>query len=310
MPTIALLCATRRGYRFIERLSELLPDANLVVCSFREDSSEPAFLQDIRELTLSKGGTFFETKKVDTVPWGRLEERRNIDLMFAVSWRFMIPPKVYNRPRQGTFVFHDSLLPRYRGFAPTVWAIINGEDQTGVTLFEIAEGMDEGDVVAQQSVPIGPDDTIAQVMEHVTAAYLSLLEQNLDGLLSGTVRRFPQDHSQATYTCKRLPEDGMIAWSESTQRVYDLIRGLTMPYSGAYTYQGGRKLRIWGAKRLPGVRPYVGRIPGRVIEIRPGEGSVVLTGNGALLITEVEPEDGTRVCAADILNRLSHTLGR
>lgn len=83
-------------------------------------------------------------------------------------------------------------LPEYRGFSPTVWAIINGEDHTGVTLFKIAEEVDAGDIVDQERVPIGPDDTIAVVIERVTQTYLDLLERNLDGLINGTVRLYPK----------------------------------------------------------------------------------------------------------------------
>lgn len=310
MYTIAVLCGTRRGYRFLEKLIQLAPDIELIVFCFQEEAWEPPFLADIRDFTLTQGGQFFETKQVGGSKWNNFWETTHIDLMFAVSWRFMVPAHVYTRPRLGAFVFHDSLLPEYRGFSPTVWSVINGEDHTGVTLFEIAQEVDEGDIIAQQSVPIGQDDTIAEVMERVTEIYLALLEQNLGNLLKGTAPRFQQNHDRATYTCKRLPEDSLLDWSGSNEKVYNLIRASTIPYSGAYTFLEGQKLRIWAAKRLPSGRRFIGRVPGRVVEICPGQGSVVLTGDGALLITKVQREDGEIVCAAEILNRISHTLGR
>lgn len=307
---IVTLCATRRGYLFVQKLAELAPQSELVVFSFPEEPWEPRFLDDIRELTLARGGRFFETKKVGSPRWGQFWDSTDVDLMFVVSWRFMIPASVYQRPRLGTFVFHDSLLPEYRGFSPTVWAIINGEDHTGVSLFEIADGVDEGDIIAQERVPIGPDDTIAAVMEQVTHTYLDLLEQNLDNLLRGTAPRYPQDHSRATYTTKRLPEDNLIDWSGPTEQAFNLIRATSTPYSGAYTFLDGQKIRVWSAKRLSISRSYIGRIPGRVVEVWPEEGSVVLAGDGSLLLTEVQLEGGEVVCATDVLNRLSQTLGR
>lgn len=145
-------------------------------------------------LTLAKGGCFFETRQVGHARAGNdFGVTTPIDLMFAVNWRYLIPASVYQKPRQGTFVFHDSLLPTYRGFSPTVWSILNGEAYTGVTLFEIADNIDEGDVVAQQQIAIGPYQSIATVMEQVTEGYLALLEQNLDQLLQGTAPRRPQD---------------------------------------------------------------------------------------------------------------------
>lgn len=307
---IVLLCATRRGYLFLKRLTELLPQAEFVVFSFRETPWEPPFLEDIRQLTLAIGGQFFEGKQVGGRDFRGFWESTSVDLMFAVSWRYMIPADIYLRPSLGTFVFHDSLLPEYRGFSPTVWAIINGEDHTGVTLFEIAEEMDAGDIVDQERVPIGPNETIAVVMERVTQTYLDLLERNLDDLINGTAPRYPQDHSRATYTCKRLPEDNQIDWAASTNSIYNLIRAVSAPYPGAYTYLSGQKMRVWSARQVTNAHRYVGRIPGRVVEVRPGEGSVVLTGDGALLLSEVQMEGGEITCASNLLNSPSHTLGR
>lgn len=306
---IALLCATRRGYFFLQKLTELLPRDHFTVFSFREEPWEPPFMEDIRKLTLAVGGQFIETKQVGGQRWNEFWETADIDLMFGVSWRYLIPARVYQRPRLGTFVFHDSLLPAYRGFAPTVWAMINGEDQTGVTLFEIADEVDSGDIVDQEPVSIGPDDTISLVLERVTQTYLTLLERNLGRLLEGTVPRYPQDHAEASYTCKRLPEDNQIDWTASSERIYNLIRAVTKPYPGAYTYLAGQKLQVWSAHRLPAERRYVGNIPGRVVEARPGEGSLVLTGDGPILLKEVQVEGNEVVCAAELLKSPSQTLG-
>jgi methionyl-tRNA formyltransferase len=307
---IVLLCATRRGYRFLERLTKLSPDAEIIVFTFREELWEPPFLDDIRELTLAHGGRFFEARQVGASAWESFWKTTPVDVMFAVSWRYMIPAEVFRRPRRGTFVFHDAMLPRYRGFAPTVWAIINGEHHTGVTLFEIAEDFDSGDIVDQQAVSIGPDDTIAVVMERVTEGYLNVLTRNLQLLLNGNAPRRPQDHSLATYTCRRLPDDNGIDWTASSETIYNLIRAVSSPYPGAYTYLEGRRIRVWSARRLPSAHAYVGRIPGRVVEVRRGEGAVVLTGDGALLLRQVQQEGDEIVRADDVLNSQSQTLGR
>lgn len=303
-----MLCATRRGHLFLKKLSELKPDSDWVVFSFREEAHEPPFLDDLRKLTLDKSGRFFEAKNVGSARWASFWESTPIDLMFAVSWRYMIPPDVYRRPRQGTFVFHDSLLPAYRGFAPTVWAILNGEDHTGVTLFEIAEEVDSGDIVDQQRVPIGAEDSIADVMERVTQAYLDLLERNLERLLDGSAPRQPQDHSRATYTCKRMPDDNRIDWSASTRDIYNLIRAVSQPYPGAFGYLGERKVRIWSAQAFTDYHHYVGKVQGRVVEVRPGNGTVVLTGDGALLLKQVQLDGDAIACASDVLTSPSQTL--
>jgi methionyl-tRNA formyltransferase len=222
----------------------------------------------------------------------------------------MIPRNVYSRPRLGSFVFHDSLLPNYRGFSPTVWALINGEKQTGVSLFAISEGVDAGDIVDQRAVPIGPDSTIAEVMQQVTQTYIEMLETNIQPLIAGTAPRHPQDHSRATFTCKRTPQDNEIDWTLSTDTIYNLIRASGAPYPGAYTYLNGKKLMVWSAARLDSPQRYLGSIPGRVVEVRPWSGSVVLTGDGSLLLRQCQLEGTDIVCAADVLKRLSDTLGR
>jgi methionyl-tRNA formyltransferase len=293
-------CATRRGCRFVEALADLAPEAELTVASFPEEPWEPRYFDDLREIAERRGGRFVAGRKLEAL---------EADLLFVVSWRYLIPREVYSRPRLGTFVFHDSLLPAYRGFSPTVWSIVNGEDHTGVTLFEISEEVDAGDVVDQQRVAIGPDQTIAEVLEAVTEVYLKLLARNLEPLLRGTAARRPQDHTRATYTCKRLPEDNRIDWSWPSARIYNLVRAVGAPYPGAYTFLKGRKLRVWEARRPAPEPRYVGAVPGRVVEVRRGEGTMVLTGDGALLLTRVQEEGGPVVCASEILDSPSRTLG-
>lgn len=304
---IVLLCATRRGYRVLERLIQLQPSADLVVFSFREETHEPPFMDDIKALAESAGASFYEARQVSKQAdfW----QSTPVDLMLTVSWRYLIPPEIYQLPAQGTFVFHDSLLPAYRGFAPTVWAILNGEDHTGVSLFEISEGVDKGRIVEKRRVPIGADDTIAHIMEQVTQTYLDLLTDALPLLLAGSAPRYPQDESKATYTCKRLPEDNQIDWTQPTRTIYNLIRAVSAPYPGAFTMLNGRKLIVWEAKRIELPR-YVGRVAGRVIEVRRGEGAVVLTGDGALLITRVGWDREAPQPADRVLISLAQTLGR
>ena len=307
---VVLLCATDRGLQFLGKLAAMLPaGARLSVVSFREEPVEPPFFDAVENAATATGARFFETRNVASPKMAEFWAGERVDLMFAVSWRYMIPPEIYERPKFGTYVFHDSLLPTYRGFAPTVWAIANGEDHTGVTLFRIAEEVDAGDIVAQRRIAIGPDDTIAAVMSAVTQTYLQLLEQNFAALAGGTAKTAPQNHAAASFTCKRLPADNAIDWTASTARIFNLIRATGHPYSGATTTVAARSLTVWAAERIP-AKNYVGRVPGRVTEVLPGKGAVVLTGDGALLVTRVQIEGGTETCAAEILDSLSMTLGR
>jgi methionyl-tRNA formyltransferase len=305
---IALLCSTERGYLFIKKMYELLPKEQYMIFTFREEPFEPPFLDNIHSLANEKGARFIEAKNVGANEFDLFWQESNIDLLFAVNWRFMIPKKVYSKLSVGGYIFHDSLLPIYRGFSPTVWAIINGEKQTGVSLFEIAEEVDAGDLVDQKRIPILHEDTIQTVMTKVTSGYLELLERNLTNIVSRKITKKSQDNQKATFTCKRIPSDNKIEWNNSSISIYNLIRGVTHPYTGAFTNFEGKKLIIWSAKILEHYRIYCGRIPGRIVERIPGEGVVVLTGNGAILIKQTQIDGQEETQAENILKSISNTL--
>ena len=303
--------ATHRGYLFLKRLHELAPGIELTVFSFREENSEPPFLDDIRALALDQGAQFFEARQVGKDRWLPFWRANSPDLIFAVSWRYLIPPAVYRMARFGAYVFHDSLLPKYRGFSPTVWAIINGEDHTGVTLFEMTEAVDAGDIVDQQKVSIGPDETIAEVMNRVTQTYLQLLEHNLPALMNGSTLRRPQDHTQATYGSKRLPDDNRIDWVWPAKRIHNLIRAVTAPYSGSYTSVEGKRLKVWSSQLVSSELCDPGAGPGRVVGVQPGNGSLVLAGDGmTLLLRSVQLENDAAITADHLLTSPGQTLGR
>lgn len=306
---IALLCATNRGYRFARLLFELGRGHDFTVFSFRETAWEPPFLDDIRGLTLANKQRFIEARNVARPSLAGFWRDTPVDLLLMVSWRYIVPREIYGLPGRGSYVFHDSLLPRYRGFAPTVWAIINGERQTGVSLFRAAEDMDAGDIVTQRSVAIGDNDAIADVMERVTQTCLDIAECSFADLLHGSAKLTPQDHGEASYTCKWTPADARIDWTLRARDIHNLIRATSQPYPGAYTTLDGRKLTIWSAALPSESRRYVTRAPGRVVRCQPGLGATVLTGEGAILLKTVQLESQPIVNAASLLGSLSLTLG-
>lgn len=303
MTKITLLAATDRGLRVLQTLREAAPDADLTVSSFREETFEPPFFEQIRKTAESLGAGFVE--------WDALKQATQLDcdLLLAVSWRFLVPDELRSSARRGAFVFHDSLLPRNRGFAPTVWSIVNGEPSTGVTLLKMAREADRGDIIDQVEVPMAADEYIDEILKRVTDAYLALLRSNLHALLTGSYRCVPQREHEATHTCKRLPEDNEIDWTLPTRTIWNLIRAASHPYPGAFSDLHGRRLTVWRATPPGGGARYAGRVPGRVVEF--GDfGASVLTGDGILAIQTVEVDGGGEQPAQDVLNRLSFTLGR
>ncbi len=169
------------------------------------------------------------------------------DLIVVIGWYYMIPQSIMQIPPKGSIGIHASMLPKYRGNAPLVWAIINGEKESGVSLFYFENGIDSGDIIAQQKFNIENTDTIKDVLEKVKICSKEILIENIILLKENRAPRCVQDHSQATVFPKRTPKDGEINWSLSIKEIKDFIRAQTKPYPGAFTYINGKKVIIWDA---------------------------------------------------------------
>lgn len=207
------------------------------------------------------------------------------DAFLVVGWYHMIPPSwLAVAP---AYALHASLLPDYSGGAPLVWAIINGEKRTGITLFQLANGVDNGPVIAQAAVPIEPNDTIASLYAAIETAGLGLVATYLPALGRGEVKPVPQDESKRRVFPQRSPADGLIDWHRSAAQLYDFVRAQTRPYPGAFTLFNGREVRIWSAAKADcelGVTLQVGSF-----ELR-GDRLFVRTGEGTLELLDIEME--------------------
>jgi methionyl-tRNA formyltransferase len=175
-----------------------------------------------------------------------IEQIRSLqpDFFFSFYYREMLKRELLEIPKSGALNMHGSLLPKYRGRVPVNWAIIHGETETGATLHYMTEKPDNGDIVAQQAVPILTDDTALQVFNKVTVAAEMALNGVLPALLAGNAPRIEQDLSKGGYFGGRKPEDGVIDWSQSAQQVHDLVRAVAPPYPGATTKLFGKPMRI------------------------------------------------------------------
>jgi methionyl-tRNA formyltransferase len=170
------------------------------------------------------------------------------DLIIAAGWYFNIPAGIRGIPSKGCLGFHASLLPKYRGGAPIPWAIINGEDKTGVTLFHLSDEIDAGDIVSQKQVPIFPEDKVFDVIKKAELAAVDMLKEVLPLLRAGMAPKIKQVLKESRIFPQRSPEDGLIDWNESTTCVYNFIRAQSYPYPGAFTFFRGKKLIAWSSK--------------------------------------------------------------
>lgn len=295
-----------RGLKCIDVLIKMGEQLSYIFCLKEDAWEKEKYSKQIKTLANKLSIPIKITKSIKDEDISILRELKPI-LIIVMGWRTIIPAEVLNIPERGVVAVHESLLPKYRGFAPINWAIINGEKVSGVTLFYLDEGVDSGDIVAQRKISIRSTDTGFMLYQKTKIASVEILLDYLESLKKGTAPRIKQNEKEATYTCSRIPEDGQIIWDDSTKDIYNLIRALSDPYPGAFTYYQGKKIIIQKASKVASARNFVGRTAGRVVGI--GEGWVeVLTGDGILKIEEVEI-DGRKLPASKFLNSIRGTLG-
>lgn len=305
---IFLFLGSRRGYAVLKKLIEAKAEIGGILCLV-EDPHEDQYHPKVTAIAKEHQIPIYYSNEVKSSDYAQVLQQIKPDIAFAIGWRYLITEAAYSIPPKGTLIIHDSLLPTYRGFAPMNWAIINGEKKTGVTLFHIAEGVDCGPIVDQLATDISLQDTAKTVDERIIGLYEEIIIKNLAGLEAGTVKSVPQDESRATYTCKRTPEDGLIDWQQSAEQIYNLIRGLTHPFPGAYTTLRGERILIWEAE-LPETQDiYIGHVPGRVIGKRNGK-IEVLTGKGILRLNRLQFIEEDEKAALDIPISVKDTFGK
>ena len=236
-------------------LKHLLDRGERVVflATHRDPPGETLWYPSVSELARARGlEPLIMENPLDPQSIVRLRIARP-DLLFSFYYRRILPDEMLEAPPLGAFNMHGSLLPKFRGRAPVNWAILKGETRTGATLHRMRSRADAGEIVDQEAVAIGPDDTALEVQHRVTAAAVAVLARRLDELKAGTARAVPQDESAATRFRRRRPEDGRIDWSRPAREVHDLVRAVTHPFPGAFTdlFDGG-KTYVWRT-RLPGL---------------------------------------------------------
>lgn len=212
------------------------------------------------------------------------------DLLIVMGWRTLIPQRILSLSAIGAVAAHESLLPLYRGFAPVNWCVINGEKQTGVTLFYLDGGVDSGDIIAQKKIQISQDESAWELYQKTKKVSIDLIRDFLPAIIEGTSMRKKQNHTLATYTVPRTPDDGHIDWGWDSRRIYNFIRGQSHPYPGAFSFYKGVKVIFQKASLPSDTSIYVGRIPGKIIGL--SKGSVdILTGDGTIRIEQIEVEE-------------------
>ncbi len=218
------------------------------------------------------------------------------ELIVTAAFGRLLPPRVLVLPRFGSFNVHFSLLPAYRGPGPVQRAILNGDRETGITLFRMEHGIDTGPVADAASLVIGPDDTAGSLTRRLAELARDAVPEAMGRIVRGEAALTPQDHSLATYAPMLQKEEGRIGWHLGAEEIHNRVRGLS-PWPGAFTFWKGKRVRIWEADVEP-VEP--GGEPGEMAAVSP-EGIRVRTGKDVLVVRSLQMEGKKRADAADFL---------
>ncbi|MCE0798824.1 bifunctional UDP-4-amino-4-deoxy-L-arabinose formyltransferase/UDP-glucuronic acid oxidase ArnA [Buttiauxella sp. S04-F03] len=264
-----------------------------------DSPSENHFFGSVARTAAEHGIPVYAPDDVNHPLWVDRIKSAQPDVIFSFYYRNLLCDEILNSATVGAFNLHGSLLPHYRGRAPLNWVLVKGETETGVTLHRMVSRADAGAIVAQHRVAIAPEETALTLHHKLTKAASHLLEGILPAIKTGYFPQVEQDHSKATTFGRRTPQDGCINWQSPAHEIDNLIRAVTDPWPGAFSYVGGAKFVVWKGRVLEGLQPAKA---GTVLSVSP---LIIATGGGALEIVTGQTENGVYMQGS----QLAQTLG-
>lgn len=312
---VAVFAYHNIGYECLKVLIEANEEIVAVV-THEDDPKEEIWFSSVAELARRYHLAVYAPSNPNTPDFIALMRSLAPDLIFSFYYRRLLSKELLTIPPLGGINLHGSLLPKYRGRSPVNWVLINGETETGVTLHYMTEKADAGDVIAQRAVSIDVDDTALSLYRKLTTAAVELFKDSYPLIKSEVAPRTPQDSRLATTYGGRCSEDGRIVWEKSAQAIYNLIRAVTHPYPGAFTYYQGRKLYVWGSMVNSQSSIVIGQsstvngtAPGTIQGVEKDKGVLVSTGEGRLLLTGVQFEGEEEMEAGELVDRHHIPMG-
>ncbi len=248
----------------------------------------------VKETAAAAGISVYQPQRIRDPEWTGLLHSLQPDVIVVAAFGQIIPPSILDVPRYGCINVHASLLPKYRGAAPIQWALINGESESGVTTMRMDAGLDTGDMIMREAVPLAADETGGSLFGKLSAVGARLLVATLDALVDGTAQfeRQPKE-SPTPYARMLTKEDGRLDWNRDAVSLERLVRGLN-PQPCAFTERNGKTWKIWNARAVSGEAG--SEAPGTICSVTK-TGFTVAAGSGELSILELQPEGKKRMSA-------------
>lgn len=264
----------------------------------------------VKTAALKAGLPVYQPQKIADPGFIQTLTRLNPEVIVVVAFGQILPREILKLPRYGCINVHASLLPGYRGAAPIHRVVMNGERETGVTIMQMDAGLDSGDMLTQEKITIGPDDTAGIIHDKLAALGGKLLIQALHLIKRGLITPVPQDDKKSSYARMLGRQDEVINWQQSAAAIKNQIRGLN-PWPGARTTLGGKLLKIWrvDVAEGQGIGVQQGSRPGQIVGEPSDQGILVQTGDGVLVILELQLQGKKSMDVATFLRGTPVTPG-
>lgn len=268
-------------------LAAILEEGRHEVCGVFTREDKPVGRKQVltappaKQVALAHGIPVFQPKTLRSGEAAEVLRRLAPQLVVVVAYGRILPPDILALPQYGCVNLHVSLLPKYRGAAPIQWAVLNGDAETGVTVMQMDEGLDTGDILCTRRVPIGPDTTSGELFEQVAGVGAALLCEVLGKIEQGDVHPQKQDGALATLAPPLTKEMARFTFAMPAQKLHNHIRGMN-PWPVAYFEHDGKKVKVLKAHPAPGAG-----VPGTVLAVKP---LTVACETGALVLETVVPE--------------------
>lgn len=255
----------------------------------------------VKEAALAQNIRVHQPEKIRNPESQEILQKLMPDAIVIIAYGQIIPARLLPIPKLGWINLHASLLPKYRGAAPINWAIVKGEIETGVTTMRIDAGMDTGDMLLRETLPIGPTETTPELLTRLSAIGGDLMTRTLRGLAGGTIIPQSQNQAEATLAPILKKEDGKIDWNRSATEIFNRMRGFT-PWPGAYTTFRGQTCHLWGEPVSNQMASKSSTAEAGILQLVTGDWLITCGHTTVLRLTAVKLEGRKKISVQEFAN--------